>query len=168
MFRPDDWKIDLDHNNRALDKIFDHVSRFLPEDHKLKKSKLLLSDAPQMKVTMKLLSFDLFDKRAFSRINATNNNCSLLGKMFEKTCQGLFVKLYRIALLTPLVKDHGLLLRNHLSKFRENLGCNANYLLLDKYLNDVFLESPLDEGSFTVSTHRLKGNINILVCVKLL
>ena len=43
MFRPDDWKIALDHNNRALDKLFDHVSRFLPEDHKLKKSKLLLS-----------------------------------------------------------------------------------------------------------------------------
>ena len=161
-YKPDDWRIDLEHNNSCLGAIFGHISKHIDGKVEAKKHKLTLFEDKSAVVHVRLVSPDLFageyDCEAQSHVGD-----NLVRRKFEFLCKDLFIKFYRIALLTPLIYNHKLIISKNVENFVDQVKCQINFFGLLGSLNTRLTESPLNDKHFNVTSSKFKQGMYVSV-----
>lgn len=164
QYKPDDWQIDLEHNNFCMKEIFNHILKYSKNPTESKKEKVTLLSNRKLKVNLKLNSTKVFNSKKYEEY-LNDSERILLKKNFCFLCRDLFIKFYRITLLTPLTSNHKFIIFKNIENYSNLLKRQFNYFNFLNWLNQIFLEPPLEDKNFFVTSARVKNGLYLIVRV---
>lgn len=134
----DDWIIDIEFNNTSLEELFNKTISFFTkhpkQDISSSKNKLTLFNENNFKITVSLQTNKLTDKKP------EQNNSNIFKEIIKNELNDIFLKMYQVVFLSPLVIDKSKLFMNCLKKFKNKIQTQINYYELKNILFEYLIQ----------------------------